>query len=343
MWVWNEGDPHSTPPRGSSLNVCLTGGTGSLGRALAAYYLTDPACERIVILSRDEQKQAQMASGLGPRDPADKLRFFLGDVRDRERLAHAFAHCNTVIHCAALKRVDAVAYSPSEARKTNVEGSVNVVAAALGSGVTRVLMISSDKAVEPINFYGVTKQMMEQEAIASNAITVPFGLRVSCTRWGNVLGSRGGVVGIFKEALRRGDPLPITDARCTRFWLTLDGAVRYVQRALEVMEGGEVLVPTGLPAAGIVDVARAVAPEPYPLAYLGLRAGGEKVHEVLATAAECQRAVERGALMAIPPEIHPWRVAGWGGTPVGVAAYTSEWAPRMTHDDLVRAVKEIEG
>ena len=255
-----------------------------------------------------------MAEALLPLDVDDKLRFFLGDVRDEPRLAQAFWGCGTVIHTAALKRVDKVAYDPEEATKTNVIGSANVIRAAVKAGVVRVLMISSDKAVNPSNFYGVTKQMMEQEAIAANAWTYPQGTRVSCTRWGNVAGSRGSVIHVFQRAIAQGKPIPITDPRCTRFWLTLGDAVGYVQEALRMMQGGEIFVPAGLPSARVVDVAEALAPG-HPQMLVGLRPGGEKVHEVLATESEVRRSVYVGnhTFVLIPPT-----TCSWGWSPVWV-------------------------
>jgi UDP-N-acetylglucosamine 4,6-dehydratase/5-epimerase len=301
----------------------ITGGTGSLGRALTAALMADSTVSAIRVLSRDELKQAEMATELGP---SDKVRYLLGDVRDVARLTQAFVDADVVVHCAALKRVDAIAYNPWEARKTNVEGSANVITAAVACHVPRVLMISSDKAVEPTNFYGVTKALMEHEAVASNVWTVPRGTQVSCTRWGNVIESRGSVAHVFKQAVAEGRPLPITDPRCTRFWLRLGDAVSYVEEALTLMEGGEIFVPADLPSSTLEAMANQMYPG-HPRETIGLRPGGEKLHETLATADELQRAVLRGPFYVITPYLHPWRERDWdsGGLVFTTRAYTSEF------------------
>ena len=210
----------------------ITGATGFFGRALARALL-DGGAERVVCYSRSESRQALLA---------DQLRYFpnvrhrLGDVRDRERLEEAMWGCDTIVHCAALKRVDSVAFDPGEVRKTNVIGSANVIAAALAVGARRVLMISSDKAAAPTTSYGASKAQMEHEAIASNSITAPRGLHVSCTRWGNVLRSTGSVTEVWREQLRRGAPLTVTDPSMTRFIISRYDAVRFCLAALDWMD-----------------------------------------------------------------------------------------------------------
>lgn len=320
---------------GAAMNVVITGGSGALGQALVKRWLPDPDMRRIVILSRDEAKHARLKARF--QDPNDKLRFFLGDVRDLWRLNQAFWDADAIVHAAALKRVDDVAYNPEEAIKTNVLGSLNVINAAVECGVPKVLMISTDKAVEPRNFYGATKQMMEMAAVASNAWTYPRGTAVACTRWGNVWGSTGSVVHVFQQAVRENRPLPITDPGCTRYWLTLDQAAAWVERALWEMTGGEIFVPHNLPVARLAEVAEAVAPK-WPQTLVGLRPGGEKLHETLVTADEARGAVRVGPFSVILPEVHPW--SGTWPKPCGeVQEMCSRDGEFMTVEKLRRAVE----
>jgi UDP-N-acetylglucosamine 4,6-dehydratase len=264
---------------------------------------------RVCIFSRDELKQAQMAADL----PDPRLRFFLGDVRDPGRLAQACHGIDTVVHAAALKRVDAIAYNPSEVIKTNVLGTQNVVEAAAGAGVGRIIVVSSDKAVKPTNIYGASKFMAESAAVAANAWTHPRGTKVSAVRYGNVLGSRGSVVGIFRRQAAQGGPLRLTDPRCTRFWLTLAQAVTLIRHAADTMQGGEIFVPR-LPSMLVFDLARAVAGEGMAYETVGLRPGGEKLHETLVAAEEADRTYldgDSGYLIA--PPVQTWgKVDSWG-------------------------------
>ena len=316
------------------MKVLITGGTGSLGRALVRRLLRDGA-ERIVVYSRSESRQAEFAAELGEHEA---LRWFIGDVRDRRRLGDAMWHCNAVIHTAALKRVDAMAYNPDEVRKTNIQGSANVIDAALWAGVQRLVMVSSDKAVAPTNVYGVSKAQMEAEAVASNSKTFPRGLRVACTRYGNVIGSTGSVVGLWRQAIARGEPLTITDPDMTRFWLTLDQAVEVILTALQRMEGGEIFVPL-LPAMRLGDLADVLAGPEYPRKVVGLRHGGEKRHEILWTPEESERITPiTDGLVAIAPSFMSWRPdepwpqrLGIGGT-----EYSSETAPHLYGEEMRR-------
>lgn len=319
------------------MKIVITGGTGTLGQALARRLLETDA-ERIVILSRDEIKQSVMASEFGHEN---KLRFFLGDVRDRVRLEDAFYGCDAVIHAAALKRVDAVAYNPSEVRKTNIEGSANVVAAAIRAGVKRVIMVSSDKACYPTNIYGVTKAAMEHEAIATNAVSYPRGIRISCVRYGNVLGSRGSVVHIWRQAVKEGKPIPLTDKQMTRFWLTIDDAVTLIMDAYYAMLGGEIFVP-GMRAMRMVDLAEALAPG-WPIVETGLRPGGEKLHETVVTQEESYRTRHDPATgYIIAPELHPWRVdAPWTAGEELAGALRSNTAMRLTIDDMKKMLEAL--
>ena len=327
----------------------ITGASGFFGQGFARLLL-DRGAERVVFYSRSESRQADVAMRFAADDAT---RFFLGDVRDRERLEEAMWGCDTVVHAAALKRVDAVAYDPGEVRKTNVVGSACVVAAGIALGVKKILMISSDKAVAPQNAYGVSKAQMEHEAIAMNAISYPRGTRISCTRWGNVLGSTGSVVGVWREQLRRGLPLTITDPAMTRFIITLQQAAAFCLAALEDMEGGEVFVPR-LPAARVADLADAVENEWYARRttkgepcwsreITGLRPGGEKLHEALLTREEPTRTWWDGGRMVILPSHHSWR-EDWK-LPEGqkvAGPYTSDAPDQwLGVEELVAMLKEV--
>jgi UDP-N-acetylglucosamine 4,6-dehydratase len=323
----------------------ITGGTGALGQALIRRLLVDPSLTRLVVFSRSESRQAEVQA-IFPAHPA--LRWVLGDVRDRERLVEAMEGCDAVIHAAALKRVDVIAYNPSEARKTNIEGSAHVIRAAVSAGVARVLMISSDKAVEPVNNYGKTKAAMEEEAIESNSFAAPRGTRIACTRWGNVLASTGSVVAIWRQAIAMGRPLPMTDPDMTRFWLRLDQAAAFALEALDLMEGGEILMPV-VSAMRLGDLATALAGPDYPVMITGLRPGGEKRHELLLTEEEGTRTVAVGTVddppeaWAVNPSLHSWCVEPpWSGEPWPAGAlYRSDLVPRLSIEAMRDLLKEI--
>lgn len=309
-------------------SVLVTGGTGSLGQALVARLLQDPVIRRLRVYSRDELKQAEMRE----RFPDPRLQFFLGDVRDRMRLAEACHRVSAVVNCAALKRVDALAYNPEEALKTNVLGTLNVVKAAIETGVGRVIVISSDKAVEPINHYGMTKGLAETLAIRANARGVPCGTRIAVVRYGNVMASRGSVVGIFRRALAEKRPLPVTDPLCTRFWLTLADAVDLVRWTLLRLRGGEVVVPV-LPALLLDDLAAAMNADA-DIDIIGLRAGGEKLHESLLNEDEQRRAVLVGSeRIVINPDAPSWAYEPWtGGRPPW--PYRSDRVRRLSVEEI---------
>ena len=321
------------------MKVAITGGTGSLGRALVKHYLTGPVrAERCVVLSRDEVKQGDLEAEF-PQSSA--LRLFLGDVRDEARLVQAFWHCDTVIHTAALKRISSF-YSAGEILKTNTGGTVNVIAAAVEAGVKRVLLISSDKAVTPTNFYGVSKAAAEGYAVQANTFTAPRGTRVSVLRYGNVMGSRGSVLELWRRQWLAKQPLTVTDARMTRFLLSLPQAVRLVTSVLQSMEGGEIFVPV-LPAAYMTTVAAAVFPQ-WPHEVTGPRPGGEKLHESLLSDEERTRLalvnaeglglIGLGGLLAVLPSFSPWRSGPWGFPPTTFSPYTSDRCANMTAEDI---------
>lgn len=287
--------------------VLLTGGTGSFGQAFARYLLTQHRPAAVRIYSRDELKQAEMDR----RFADDRLRFFIGDVRDLPRLRRACQGADIIVHAAALKHVPACEYNPLEAIKTNVLGAANVIDAALDTGVRRVMAISTDKAANPVNLYGATKLCAEKLIVQSNSYVGGGPTRLSCCRYGNVLGSRGSVVPLFREQQSNG-VLRITDRRMTRFWMTLEQAAAFVAWAVEAMHGGEIFVPK-LPSVRLVDLARAVAPN-CRLEEVGVRPG-EKLHEVLITAEEAWRTRVAECCYIIEPQ-HPWWPAeAWAHLP----------------------------
>lgn len=304
------------------MRVLITGATGSLGHALVRRW--QPLHERIVVFSRDEVKQAVMAQQF----PQDNIRYFLGDVRDRRRLEQAMVGCDTVIHAAALKRVDAVAYNPEEVAKTNVNGTRNVIQAADGR-CAKVVVVSSDKAVEPTNVYGATKCLAEHLAVAANVYAVPHGTRVSAVRYGNVAWSRGSVLWTWSGV--RDNHYEITDFRMTRFWLTLDQAVDTIELALAHMRGGEIFVPR-IKAARLTRFIDLLAPV-CKVQETGLRPGGEKLHEVLIGHEEGQRTEDWGHYWTIEPALPTWRKAD---APIvhPVSRYSSDTAPQMSNEEI---------
>lgn len=321
------------------MKVGITGGTGSLGSALVRWLLKHQMAEKIVILSRDEIKQAQLAEELGSHPKI--LRFFIGDVRDQPRLLNAFYGLSVVVHAAALKRVDAVAYNPIEVVKTNILGTQAVIEAACACRVPRVLVISSDKAVEPTNVYGASKNLAEHLAVGANAYTFAQGTRVSAIRYGNVLGSRGSVIPAWRRRIREGAPLPLTDPRMTRFWITMPQAIEAVWTAMRDMAGGDIFVPD-LQAMALTDLAEALAPK-YPIKMVGIRPGGEKLHERLLSQEEPRRTVRREGAFVIQPAIRTWGGHALGGDPVGEDfEYQSDtWPRRLTPAEMRPFLDEI--
>ena len=257
-------------------SILITGGTGSLGKALVKELLENSKVRRIAIFSRDELKQHNFRNEIKD-DP--RLRWFIGDVRDLERLKRAMHNVDFVIHTAALKQVDTGEYNPMEFIKTNVLGSQNVIDAAIETGVKRVVALSTDKASSPINLYGATKLCSDKLMIAGNSLSRQAQTKFSVVRYGNVLGSRGSVVPFFMEMAKLGS-IPVTDPRMTRFWLTLDRGVQLVLESLRTMHGGEIFIPK-IPSFRVIDVAKVVAPG-IPLEIIGIRPG-EKLHEIMIT------------------------------------------------------------
>ncbi len=282
--------------------ILVTGGTGSFGKQFIKTVLQDHEPEKVVILSRDELKQSNMRTELGDDE---RLRFFLGDVRDRNRLLRAMNEIDVVVHAAALKQVDTAEHNPFEFVATNITGSQNVIEACLDAGVRRIVALSTDKASSPINLYGATKLVADKLFQAANSYSGSQDTRFSVVRYGNVLGSRGSVVPYFKDLVSRGAPLPITDERMTRFWITLDAAVRFVINSFDSMSGGEIFVPK-LPSMKIADLAEAIAPG-HPTVESEIRPG-EKLHEEMISIDDSRRTLEMHDRYVILPTIHDWRI-----------------------------------
>jgi UDP-N-acetylglucosamine 4,6-dehydratase len=278
--------------------VLITGGTGSFGTAFTRALLAEHEPAAIRIYSRDELKQSELARELGD----DRLRFLLGDVRSSARLELALRGVDVVVHAAAMKQVTACEYNPFEAVQTNVLGAENVVAAALANNVPRTIALSTDKAVNPVNLYGATKLCAEKIVAQANSYVGDSPSRFSSVRYGNVVGSRGSVVPLFREQAEQGE-LTLTDETMTRFWITLDQAVAFVIQSLEKMEGGEVFVPK-IPSMKVTDLADAIAPGA-KRRIIGIRPG-EKVHEVLLTEDESRHARAFGDHYVIHPSFRFW-------------------------------------
>jgi UDP-N-acetylglucosamine 4,6-dehydratase len=274
-------------------SILITGGTGSFGRSFLLSCLNSDKYSRIVVYSRDELKQHDMRQDF---DNDDRIRWFLGDVRDLERLKLALAGVEYVVHAAALKQVDTAEYNPMEFVKTNVIGSQNVIEASIYAGVKKVVALSTDKASSPINLYGATKLTADKLFVAGNIYGRPQGTIFSVVRYGNVVNSRGSVVPYFRKLLQQGRPLEVTDQSMTRFWLKLDVAVKLVLNALEDMRGGELYVPQ-IPSVKIMDVVKALSPKG-EYVFTGIRPG-EKLHEEMISTEEARRAEKRGNIFVL--------------------------------------------
>jgi UDP-N-acetylglucosamine 4,6-dehydratase len=279
-------------------SILITGGTGSFGKSCARILLDEYDPQRLIIFSRDELKQHEMR--IAGFDHSS-LRYFIGDVRDVDRLRRAMVGVDVVIHAAALKQVPACEYNPIEAVQTNVNGGKNVIEAALDNRVHRVLAMSTDKAVNPVNLYGATKLVAEKLFVQANAYRGGDPIRFSSVRYGNVVGSRGSVIPLFRQQRKSGS-VTITDPRMTRFWLTLDQGVRFVLNSIETMVGGEVFVPK-IASMRMIDLATAMAPN-CEVQVIGIRPG-EKLHEVLLSEDEARNSVELEDRFVIMPA-HPW-------------------------------------
>lgn len=284
--------------------ILVTGGTGSFGKKFIDIMLKEYQPAKIIIYSRDELKQHEMRVK-GYDHPS--LRYFIGDIRDLDRMERAMEGVNIVVHAAALKQVPACEYNPMEAIKTNILGSSNVVDAALNSGVEKVMALSTDKAVYPANLYGATKLAAEKLIIQSNAYAANKKTRFACTRYGNVVGSRGSVVPVFLKQ-RESGRVTLTDERMTRFWLSLEQGVHFVISCIEEMHGGEVFVPK-IPSMKMTDLAKAIAPEAR-IEVIGIRPG-EKLHEVLISEDEARTTIELKDKYIVQPADEMWFGHEW--------------------------------
>lgn len=286
--------------------VLITGGTGTFGQAFVARLLQENQAKKVIVFSRDEFKQHHMRQTMA--DPHKKLRFFIGDVRDRDRLKRAFEGVDIVVHAAALKQVPAVEYNPTEAIRTNIDGSQNVIGAALDTCVGKVMLVSSDKAVQPINLYGATKLAAEKLFVAANVYrsnkqNTAFGV----VRYGNVIGSRGGFIELLRTQRATGT-ITLTHEKMTRFWITIEDVMDVVLESISRMQGGEIFVPK-MGNMPVVDVVKMLTPE-CKIKMVGIRPG-EKLHEVLITEYEAPRAHDIGYAYVIKPEFLPPAVTAW--------------------------------
>lgn len=283
------------------LTILVTGGTGSFGKKFTDIILHDYSPKKLIIYSRDELKQHEMRQIYDDTQPDSRIRYFIGDVRDKDRLRRAMNGVDVVVHAAALKQVPACEYNPIEAVKTNINGATNIIDAAIDVGVQKVLALSTDKAVNPINLYGATKLVAEKLFVQANSYSGQEGTRFSCVRYGNVVGSRGSVIPLFKQQRKTG-VITLTDERMTRFWLTLEQGVRFVIKCIEFMRGGEVFVPK-IPSMRMTDLADLIAPQ-CERKIIGIRPG-EKLHEMLISLDESRYTLEFDDMYLVQP-VHSW-------------------------------------
>jgi UDP-N-acetylglucosamine 4,6-dehydratase len=312
-------------------SILLTGGTGSFGKAFIAHALAELNPSRLVVLSRDELKQYE-ARQLFNDDP--RLRWFIGDIRDRRRLERAMHGVDYVVHAAALKQVDTGEYNPFEFVQTNVVGSQNVIEAAIDTGVKKVVALSTDKASSPINLYGATKLCADRMFISGNHYAAAHVTRFSVVRYGNVMGSRGSVIPFFRKLAEQGESLPITHKEMTRFWITLPQAVRFVVDSFDQMRGGELYVPR-IPSMRLVDLAQAIAPGS-EMHEVGIRPG-EKLHEEMIAPDDARRTVQLKDRYVVQPHL-----AGWGFQPPADGTPMPEgFAYRSDTNDLWLDAEEL--
>lgn len=321
-------------------NVLITGGTGSFGKKATEIILKRFKPRRLIIFSRDELKQFEM-SQVYPMSRYPCMRYFIGDVRDKERLYRAFQGIDAVIHAAALKQVPAAEYNPFEAVKTNILGGQNVINVAIDQGVRKVIALSTDKAANPINLYGATKLCADKLFIAGNAYVGRDHTIFSVVRYGNVIGSRGSVIPYFLSQRKTG-VLTVTDPKMTRFWITLEEGVEFVLQCLENMCGGELFVPK-IPSMNIMDLARAIAPE-CETRVIGVRPG-EKIHELMIPRDEARKTLEFDRFYIMQPDFKFWsRRSAWnGGKPVPEDfEYSSATNPqRLTVEEMKEMIKAL--
>ena len=316
-------------------SILITGGTGSFGKAFLDSLLSQHSPRRIGIFSRDELKQYELKQQWGHDE---RVRFFLGDIRDRDRLESAMHGVDYVVHAAALKQVDTAEYDPMEYVKTNILGSENVIQASMAAGVKKVVALSTDKASSPVNLYGATKLTADKLFISSNHFSFARGTTYSVVRYGNVMGSRGSVIPLFKRLAAEGSPIPITDKRMTRFWITLPQAVDFVISCFDDMQGGELYVPR-IPSMKVVDLAEAVAPG-CELQEIGIRPG-EKLHEEMISSEDARRTLRRDDRYVVMPTLAEWGYTNTAGDAVAEGfSYTSDTNDKWLSVEDLRALLE---
>jgi len=317
--------------------ILVTGGTGSFGHKFTEIVLREYNPKVIRIFSRGEFLQQEMRKGF---DNNERLRFFIGDVRNRERVYRAMSEVDIVVHAAALKQVPACEYNPIEAVKTNIDGAINVIDAAIDSGVEKAIAISSDKAVHPVNLYGATKLVMERLFIQANVYTGPRKTRFSCVRYGNVVGSRGSVVPLFLEQ-RENSVITLTDEKMTRFWMTLEQGVRFVIDSIDRMHGGEIFIPK-IPSMKVTDLADTIAPG-VKREVIGIRPG-EKLNEILLIDEEARHSKEFDNYFVVEPEFSFWEKDNFregNHLPVGFRYTSDNNSQWLTNDELKAIVEKV--
>lgn len=321
-------------------NILITGGTGSFGKKCTEIILKKYQPRRLIIFSRDELKQFEMAQQF-PDSKYNCIRYFIGDIRDKERLHRAFSNVDYIIHAAALKQVPAAEYNPFEAVKTNILGSQNVINVAIDRGVNKVIALSTDKAANPINLYGATKLCSDKLFIAGNSYTGKDNTVFSVVRYGNVAGSRGSVIPFFLKKKEEGI-LPITDPRMTRFWITLERGVGFVLKCLETMVGGELFIPK-IPSMNMMDLAKAIAPE-CKTEIIGIRPG-EKLHEIMVPKDDAHKTLEYDDKYIIQPDFRFFgrRFNSNSGKPVpDDFEYNSETNPwKLSIDEMKEIIRSL--
>jgi UDP-N-acetylglucosamine 4,6-dehydratase len=318
-------------------SILITGGSGSLGTSLVSHLLKNTKVRRVAVFSRDELKQSQLKEKFSSDE---RMRWFIGDVRDVDRLKRAMHAVDYVIHAAALKQVDTGEYNPMEFIKTNVLGSQNVIEASIDAGVKKVIALSTDKASSPINLYGATKLTADKLFVAANNYSIGYGTAFAVVRYGNVMGSRGSVIPFFQKLASENKPLPITDVRMTRFWISIDEAIKFVLSSLEIMTGGELYVPR-IPSMKLIDLAQAIKPG-VETVEVGIRPG-EKLHEEMISIEDSRRTILMGNRYVVTPVVSEWGYKPPQGKIMGEGvAYRSDtndlWITETEIRDFIRSV-----
>ena len=318
-------------------SILITGGSGSLGTSLVSHLLKNTKIRRVAVFSRDELKQSQLKEKFGSDE---RMRWFIGDVRDVDRLKRAMHAVDYVIHAAALKQVDTGEYNPMEFIKTNVLGSQNVIEASIDAGVKKVIALSTDKASSPINLYGATKLTADKLFVAANNYSIGYGTAFAVVRYGNVMGSRGSVIPFFQKLASENKPLPITDVRMTRFWISIEEAIKFVLSSLEMMTGGELYVPR-IPSMKLIDLAQAIKPG-IETVEVGIRPG-EKLHEEMISIEDSRRTILMGNRYVVTPVVSEWGYKPPQGKIMGEGvAYRSDsndlWITETEIRDFIRSV-----